>query len=71
VSQAWEGERLGGGQPALNAVEKSADGVVGRGLPDEGLNAASAGCVRDGRGECSRPGRTLHLCRREGPADAW
>jgi hypothetical protein len=56
VSQAWEGERLGGGQPALNAVEKSAEGIVGRGLPDEGLNAAGAGCVPDGRGDCSRPG---------------
>ena len=51
MSQAWEGERLGGGQPALNTVEKSAEGIVGRGLPDEGPNAASAGCVPDGCGE--------------------
>ncbi len=56
MSQAWEGERLGGGQPALNTVEKSAEGIVGRGLPDEGPNAASAGRVPDGRGDCSRAG---------------
>ena len=33
---------LGDGQPALKTEQKSAEGIVGRGLPSEGPNAASA-----------------------------
>jgi len=47
---------LGDGQPTLKTPQKSAEGIVDRGLPDEGPNAASAGSVPDGRGDCSRPG---------------
>ena len=37
------GERLGDGEPALNTVEKSAKGIVGREAPTEGSNDGDEG----------------------------
>ena len=47
---------LGGGRPTLKTPQKSAEGIVDRGLSAEGPNAASAGRVLDERGEGSRTG---------------
>jgi hypothetical protein len=47
---------LGDGQPELKTVQKSAEGIVGRGLPDEGPNAASAGRMSEGSGDGGRTG---------------
>ncbi|MGH7462555.1 MAG: hypothetical protein ACREMA_16220, partial [Longimicrobiales bacterium] len=49
---------LGVLQGTLTAMQKSAEGIVGRGFPAEGPNAARAGSAADGTGDCGRSGRT-------------
>ena len=56
MSLAWEGWRLGGGQPLLNAVEKSAEGVVVGGAANEGPNGKRLERRTEGPRECIRTG---------------